>query len=436
MSSLSNPPERKILHLDLDAFFCSVEELRDPSLAGKPFAVGGRPQERGVVSSCSYPARMLGVRSAMPMAWALHLCPQLIILPARHRAYSEISRQVMERLGRLTDCIEQVSIDEAFLDVSALPDPPEQIARRLQQTIDDELHLPCSLGTATNKLLAKIANDAGKAARRTGQPPRAITVVPPGEEAAFLAPLPADRLWGVGPKTAARLAEMDIHTIGELAQRPERELVGVFGKNGREMLRHARGIDESEVVTCHELRSVSQETTFVRDVRDGTLLRKTLIELAEGAGKRLRAADRLGTTVKLKLRWSDFTTITRQATLPAPIERDEQIVEAALALFEKAWPPERLVRLIGVGVTGLVAANAPPAAHQLGLWEVGSTDAGTELAAGSDQAAGTGHNGEKPLPLQHNPEDRRRLDEAVSRLEQRYGRPVVHRGPPTGDDDR
>ena len=392
------PSGRKILHLDLDAFFCSVEELREPTLAGKAFAVGGRPQERGVVASCSYPARMKGVHSAMPMGQALRLCPELVIIPGHHRDYEEMSRKVMERLGRLTGKIEQVSIDEAFLDVSELPDPPEQIARGLQQTINNELRLPCSLGAATNKLVAKIANDAGKAAQRSGRPPNAITVVPPGEEAAFLAPLKAERLWGVGPKTAARLAEMGIHTIGELARCPEQDLARAFGKNGRDMLRHANGIDESEVITYHEPRSVSQETTFTRDERSGAALHKALLELAEGAGRRLRRTGRLGTTIKLKLRWADFTTITRQVTLPVPTDRDADIQAAALALFEKAWPPGRPVRLIGVGVSGLKDEHERPSTtRQLSLWE-------------------------------NSHEESSRLDEALAQLEERYGKPVVHRG--------
>jgi DNA polymerase-4 len=230
---------RKILHLDLDAFFCAVEELRNPALQGKPFAVGGQPHERGVVASCSYAARRCGVRSAMPMARALRLCPELIIVSSRHGLYGDVSESVMERVRNLTPFVEQVSIDEAFMDVSELTEEAETIAQRLQITIRSDLNLPCSLGVASNKLVAKIANDVGKiaAVKNVGHsgPPNAITVVPPGQEADFLAPLPVEMLWGVGPKTAARLAELNILTIGDLARWPDDELVRRFGKNGHDL---------------------------------------------------------------------------------------------------------------------------------------------------------------------------------------------------------
>jgi len=208
---------RKILHLDLDAFFCSVEELHDPSLQGTPFAVGGRPDQRGVVASCSYAARRFGVHSAMPMAQAVKVCPALIIVPHHRRVYREISQQVMAYLHTVTPLVEQLSVDEAFLDVTALPRPTEALANQMQQTINTRFQLPCSLGVATNKLVAKIANNIGKAKASGDQPPNAIQVVPPGEEAAFLAPLPVRELWGVGPKTAERLAQISIQTIGDLA---------------------------------------------------------------------------------------------------------------------------------------------------------------------------------------------------------------------------
>jgi DNA polymerase IV len=356
---------RKILHLDLDAFFCAVEELRDPSLAGKAFAVGGRPEQRGVVSSCSYAARRFGVHSAMPMSRALRQCPGLRLVPPHFKAYSEYSHKVMEYLHAVTPLVEQVSIDEAFLDVSESPRSGEEIARDLQTTIRTELSLPCSLGIASNKLVAKIANDVGKSSAQGGGPPNAITTVPEGQEAEFLAPLPVIRLWGVGPKTAARLAEVDVQTIGDLARCPESDLVHLFGKNGHDLARHARGIDDSPLITIHEPKSISQETTFAQDLRDGQALRQTLHDLSERVGHHLRKNGYAGSTIKIKLRWPDFTTQTRQITLACPTDQDNQIYAAALGLFEKVWQPGKAVRLIGVGVSGL----GPPA-RQLNFWDL------------------------------------------------------------------
>jgi DNA polymerase-4 len=354
---------RKIIHFDLDAFFCAVEELRDASLRGKAFAVGGRPEERGVVASCSYPARQRGVHSAMPMSQAVRLCPQLVIVPARHRAYRSTSEKVMAHLRDLTPLVEQLSIDEAFLDVTALAAPGETLARRLQTTINEALHLSCSLGVASNKLVAKIANSVGKAAAADGRPPNRVTIVPAGEEASFLAPLPADALWGVGPKTASKLADLGIHTIGDLAHWPEADLVRRFGKNGADLAQHARGLDHRPVVTDRESKSISAEITFVRDVDDGAELRRTLQAQAEEVSRSLRTKQLFGATVKLKLRWADFTTLTRQTTLAQATDDPAEIYRAAERLFASSWNGQP-VRLIGVGVSGLVTA-----ARQLGLWD-------------------------------------------------------------------
>ncbi len=357
---------RKILHLDLDAFFCAVEARRDPSLRGRPFAIGGHPEQRGVVASCSYEARRFGVRSAMPMARAVRLCPDLLILPHSRGLYQEASAQVMTILHNTTPFVEQLSIDEAFLDVSLLPEPAESIARRLQATINTDLHLPVSLGVATNKLVAKIANNIGKveASRKATGPPNAIRIVPPGQETAFLAPLPITELWGVGPRTAARLHDLGIQTIGELAAWPEDDLIQRFGAHGHMLATHARGIDERDVETSHETRSISRETTFDRDISDGTVLRRTLRHLADEVGRQTRREGLAGTTIKIKLRWSDFTTLTRQNTRPIPTDQDEEIAAAALQLFERHWPAGRPVRLIGVGLSGFTAPG-----RQLGLWE-------------------------------------------------------------------
>lgn len=355
---------RKILHLDLDAFFCAVEEQHDPSLRGKPFAVGGRPDQRGVVASCSYAARRFGIHSAMPMARAVRLCPELIVVSSHFRAYRAASREVMARLHALTPLVEQLSIDEAFLDVSDLSEASEVLARRLQATIRTELGLPCSLGVATNKLVAKIANNIGKAQARTEGPPNAIKVVAPGQEAAFLAPLPVDELWGVGPKTAERLAQLGLRTIGDIARRSETDLARRFGKHGHDLARRARGLDDRPVEIEHEAKSISQETTFAKDISDGELLRRVLRQQSESVGRRLRKSNLSGTTVKIKLRWADFTTLTRQLTLDHPTNLDREIVEAAHQLFEQTWPPGKRVRLVGVGVSGF---ETP--AYQLSLWD-------------------------------------------------------------------
>jgi len=367
---------RTIIHLDLDAFYCAVEERKNPELAGKPFAVGGRPEARGVVASCSYAARMYGVRSAMPMARALRLCPMLIILPGRHREYSNISQQVMQILSALTPHIERVSIDEAFIDVSELSINSEALASQIQSTIGESLGLPCSLGVATNKLVAKIATDVGKAAVRGIDPPKAITVVQPGEEATFLAPLPVQALWGVGPKTAERLKQRAIYTIGDLAQLPETELVRQFGINGHELALHARGIDNSPIYSSHEIKSISQEFTYPKDVSDEKTLRQTLRKQASQIAQRLAKSGLQGSTVKLKIRWPNFKTITHQATLSHPTDLDEIIYTASLDLLKSVWAEGNPVRLIGIGVSSL-----KPPQRQLSLWgQAGSLDPNLQQA--------------------------------------------------------
>jgi DNA polymerase-4 len=386
---------RTILHLDLDAFFCSVEELRDPSLRGKPFAVGGRPDERGVVASCSYAARALGVHSAMPMSQALRLCPTLIVVPGRHAAYGEISGQVMQRLRELAPLVEQISIDEAFVDISDIPEPAAEIARRVQKRIMDELRLPSSVGVASNKLVAKLATDAGKKAARGSSPPQALTVVEAGREAEFLAPLPVAMLWGVGPKTEQKLSGLGIHTIGQLAALGERDLAALFGQHGREMARHALGIDERPVVTERETKSISQETTFVRDVNDDRALEAMLRELSSRVAKNLRRENLAGTTVRLKLRWADFTTLTRQVTLAVPTDQDAEIFEAARALLRKVREKRAPVRLLGVGVSHL----GPPA-RQMELWGQGRASA----------------------------EKARKVQAALDALQEKYGEQVVRKG--------
>jgi DNA polymerase-4 len=353
---------RKILHLDLDAFFCAVEENHDPALKGKPFAVGGQADRRGVVASCSYAARMHGVHSAMPMGQALRLCPDLIVVSSRHGKYGEVSKQVMALL-EVTPFIEKISIDEAFVDVTTLPESIEQVAHMLQERVNAQLQLPISIGGATNKLVAKIANDWGKAQKKGPTPPNAITIIPPGEEAGFLAPLPVQSLWGVGPKTAEKLKAIGITTIGALADAPPATLEMVFGRFGPELRDRARGIDDRPLSLEHEVKSVSNEVTFTRDLREAAQLEQTLRQLSESVGRRLRKDSLAGTTVQIKLRWADFTTITRQVTLSSATNLDQEIFENALVLFKQNWPPGKPIRLIGVGVS-----NLGPPMHQLELW--------------------------------------------------------------------
>lgn len=383
---------RTILHLDLDAFFCAVEELRDSSLRGKAFAVGGKPDQRGVVASCSYAARQFGVRSAMPMARALKLCPELIVISHHHGNYGEMSDKVMQRLDNLSPLVEQISIDEAFVDISDIRDPAEVTARRIQTQVRTELGLPCSVGVASNKLVAKIATEVGKHSARGAGPPNAVTVVPAGKEAEFLAPLPVVMLWGVGPKTASRLSDLGIKTIGDLAAWNEKDLVARFGENGREMARHARGISDSPLVTEHEVKSISQETTFARDVRDDKMLETTLKELSAQVGRRLRRSDLTGKTVKLKIRWPDFTTLSRQATLFSPTDQDDEIALTAINLMKNVRSPGKPVRLIGVGVSGLSAQ-----ARQLELWGMES-------------------------------EKRRKFQNVIDDLQEKFGEKTVHKG--------
>jgi len=319
---------RKILHLDLDAFFCAVEELHNPALKGKPLAVGGKADQRGVVASCSYAARLYGIHSAMPMSRAIKLCPDLIVVSHRLGNYSDMSKKVMALID-ITPFIEKISIDEAFMDVTGIPEPLVDIAKSLQERVNKQLDLPISIGGATNKLVAKIANDWGKSQNKLPQPPNAITIIPPVEEAAFLAPLPVRSLWGIGPKTSEKLNNIGIATIGSLAKTPDETLTMLFGHYGSELRERALGIDHRAINLEHGVKSVSNEVTYAKDQNTEEVLLSTLRNLSEQVGRRLRKRDLAGSTIQIKLRWSDFTTITRQTTLPSPTNLDQEIFIAA-----------------------------------------------------------------------------------------------------------
>jgi DNA polymerase IV len=335
-----------ILHVDLDAFFAAVEQRDRPELRGKPVIVGGGgPDDRGVVSTASYEARRFGVRSAMPLRTAGRLCPEGIFVPVDGAKYQAESRRVMTILRRFTSRVEQVSIDEAFLDVAgseALFGPPEEIARRIKAAIHAETGLTASVGVATSKLVAKIGSDLRK--------PDGLVVVRAGEEAAFLAPMPVSRLWGVGPATTTALAELGVRTIGDLARMPPDALERRLGKHGIELIDRAHGIDRDPVHEPEAVKSVGHEHTFDRDTSDPDELERTLLGLADGVAWRLRGMGRRAGTVVVKVRDSGFHTVTRQAPLPEPTDLAEPIFRAALRL---ARPEMRGKRIRLLGVTGI-----------------------------------------------------------------------------------
>ena len=355
---------RTIVHLDLDAFYCAVEEQHQPSLRGKPFAVGGRPEYRGVVSSCSYAARQLGIHSAMPMARAVKLCPDLIILPSNHKVYSQRSKQVMHILKQASPLVEQISIDEAFLDLSHKNEPAKELAFSLQQEILQKTNLSCSLGVASNKLVAKIATDVGKSSVKTTTYPQAIQIVPPGTEADFLAPLSLQMLWGIGPKTAEKLNSIGILTLGQLAQWPVKDLVNRFGKIGYDLHLRANGVGNRELTTYREPKSISQENTFSRDIGDKNKLMDQIRKQSESIANSLKQSDLLGATVKVKIRWPDFSTITRQTTLLEPTDDPQLIYNQARKIFLENWQEGQPIRLIGIGITNLQAPKI-----QLTMWD-------------------------------------------------------------------
>ncbi len=354
---------RTILHADLDAFFASVEQLDNPELRGRPVVVGGPPEARGVVAAASYEARRFGVRSAMPMSRAFRLCPQAARVSPRFDRYAEVSRQVMAIFRDVTPLVEPLSLDEAFLDASqsasggAAHGGPSELARQLKRRVKEETGLTVSIGVGTNKTVAKIASDMEK--------PDGLVVVAPGEEASFLAPMPVRSLWGVGPKAEETLAEMGIRTTGELARADVADLTARFGVRGQWFHRMANGLDDQPVETEHERKSVGAETTFPRDLRDGPELRQVLGHVAEDVARRLREKGLKARTVVLKLRYSDFRTITRQTRLAEGIDSAEQLATAAGALLDQTARPDDRFRLLGIHGTNLQAGDEA----QLRLWQ-------------------------------------------------------------------
>ena len=375
--------ERKILHADMDAFFAAVEELDDPALRGLPVIVGG-DLRRGVVSACSYPARRCGVHSALPMAIALQRCPQAIVRRVRMPRYLAVSGQVMAILGRYTDRIEAISIDEAFLDVTGcerLFGAAVEIGARIRRQVQRELGLAISIGIGPNKLIAKLASQKAK--------PDGLLAIRPAEVAGFLEPLPIGDLWGVGRVTAEQLKKIGIVTVGDLRDYPQAQLLAHLGHAGKNLQQLARGIDSRPVEGREPLKSLSHETTFSHDISDLAGIEQELQHLAHKVAERVRYHHLRGRRVSIKVRYGDFSSVTRSCTQANGIDNGGALFQLARALLERTEAGQRPVRLLGVGLSD---------------WEE-PTQQQQELFAGNDRS---GRN--------------RALDRAVDLVNQRFGR--------------
>ncbi len=342
--------DRTIMHVDLDAFFVSVEQVLNPELKGKPVVVGGRPGERGVVAAASYEARAFGLHSAMPLKTAVRLCPQAIFIEGNFTRYRDASHKFMVILADFTPFLEPMGLDEAYLDVTgfeSLHGSIHQMAVAIRQRIKDELGLCASVGIASSKVVAKVASELSK--------PDGLIEVVRGEEQAFLAPLPVGKLPGVGEKAEGQLARLGIKTIGKLSTTPLSVLKSHFGVSGEVLQHHASGIDDSKVEPPGAAKSISRETTFSKDTRNRAFLKATLRYLAEKVGADLRRQGKQAKCITLKLRYADFTTITRSYTMPQATDSDEPVFATGARLLERALSLEKQpVRLIGIGVSNLV----------------------------------------------------------------------------------
>jgi DNA polymerase-4 len=379
-----------ILHVDMDAFFASVEVRRRPELRGHPVVVGGTGP-RGVVSSASYEARAFGVRSAMPGGQARRLCPQAVFLPPDMGAYAEASREVMRIFGDVTPLVEPLSVDEAFLDVAGaqrLLGRPTEIARHIRSRVAEELALTCSVGVAPTKFLAKLASTRCK--------PDGLLVVPAERALDFLHPLPVEALWGVGERTAESLRRLGLRLVGDVAQAPVGMLRQALGEAAARHLHELSWARDPRPVTVDRAeKSVSNETTFDVDVSDTDVIRRTLLGLAGRVGARLRRAGQAGRTVAIKVRLADFRTLSRSRTLGAPTDVAREIFDTAWALYEALRPGDK-VRLLGVRVEGLTASDGAPRQLTLGERTHGWRDA--ERAADA-VAAKFGARGVRPASL-------------------------------------
>jgi DNA polymerase-4 len=341
--------QRTIMHIDLDAFFVSVEQALDPELRGKPVVVGGKPDQRGVVAAASYEARAFGVHSAMPLVTAARLCPQAIFIHGNYRRYAEASKKFMAILADFSPFLEPAGIDEAYLDVTgfeSLHGTINNMAVKIKQRVNNELGLVASIGIATSKIVAKVASDHSK--------PDGLVEVPPGGEATFFAPLPIRKLPGIGKKTEQVLKGLGIQTLGQLVKFPVTALKNRFGVYGEWLHSLAQGIDDREVRPPAEAKSISRETTFPKDTSDTEFLMATLRHQAEKVGADLREYGKQARCISIKVRSGDFTTITRRRTLPQPTDADQTVFQVAAELLGAALAADRRpVRLVGTGVSSL-----------------------------------------------------------------------------------
>ena len=344
---------RRIMHIDLDAFFVSVEQVADPSLKGKPVVVGGHPRGRGVVAAASYEARAFGLRSGMPLVTASRLCPQAIFIQGSFPKYREASEKFMAILADFSPYLEPMGLDEAYLDATgfeSLHGSVHEMALKIKQRVKKELGINASIGIASGKVIAKVASEMSK--------PDGLLEVAAGKERAFLAPLPIARLPGIGQKTEPKLKSLGIDTIGKLSAMPPKALKSHFGASGGVLQRFASGIDDREVEPPAAAKSTSRETTFSQDTKDHARLESTLRYLGERVGADLRQKGKRARCVTLKLRYGDFTTITRRRTLSQSTDSDQAIFETGQGLLKRALTGEkRAVRLIGIGVSELVEAG-------------------------------------------------------------------------------
>ena len=362
MTEIAKPSARTIFHIDLDAFFVTVEQVLNPALRNKPVIVGGRPGGRGVVASASYECRKFGVHAAMPLAQAKRLCPQAIFVTGSYRRYGEFSNKFMAILSDYSPCMEPGGLDEAYLDVSGCENfgSWRNLALKIKERIKKETGLVASIGVAPCKVVAKVASDLSK--------PDGLIEVLPGREKSFLAPLPVQKLPGVGEKTGKALKSFGIQTIGQLADMPAELFKSRFGEGALWLREHAQGVDNSPVEARGEAKSVSRETTFDKDTSDMEFLRATLRYFAEKLGADLRESEKKARTVTLKLRYSDFETVNRSTTSREAMNLDDAIFRSGIALLEKTLGKKfRPVRLIGLEVSNLVAGET-----QLGLFDADS----------------------------------------------------------------